>query len=716
MTMRVVSSKNNISNLLRNKTLQSITLINKKDKKDYNTDNESKIGITFIEKDEIFIKLIQFFNIREQFELMQINSKFQKLILNSKIYSKYLFIRSEFTGEIIEKEEEKKEEKKKKKRVHSISTKIKNAKVPDLNSIYNINEEKFKEKENNDFQILNNLPKLKLDLKNLNYEDFIGENGDNIKKFVKKYDLNSIEEKMIFNGLLEAKILETIKENSEFNIKNINIGSAILYFIHPFINLKINHLLKINVAGNQFNQKDLKNLSLILKLNSPTLRLLDLSHTNLDDESCAYLFPYLKYCRKISILNLNNNSIGSEGLAHLEKFFLHSEKLTTLLLRHNLIGAQGLLYLTKYLNINKKIALRTLDISYNGIELKGISILTEFIIIYRKIISLFIGGNYIKEEGVDILNKGLINNKEYQLSYLFLENSNLGSKGFEGISNIISNHPSITLVELKYNELFDEGGSKLFESLKPESKLLILDLTHNQIAEKTLISMHNYLKQNKNLRKVILNENKFDENCCDIIKQILLDPYVNIRNLCINNCSIEENCNLIFEGLTENKVIETLEISNNKIGKKKKKFYSILNCLKENSIIKDINLETNELHDDCLKILVDGILLSKSIKYINLCNNIFSEDIYPDIEKLVLNKKNIKRLNLKNSGFDEKKLNQINEILKNNSISKIEKTIKKVLIYDDLLLDDENESEDKESSETIIKKKNSKKSNLRSHL
>ena len=66
--------------------------------------------------------------------------------------------------------------------------------------------------------------------------------------------------------------------------------------------------------------------------------------------------------------------------------------------------------------------------------------------------------------------------------------------------------------------------------------------------------------------------------------------------------------------------------------------------------------------------------------------------------------------------MDEIKLKQINEILKNNSISKIEKTIKKVLIYDDLLLDDENESEDKESSETIIKKKNSKKSNLRSHL
>ena len=67
--------------------------------------------------------------------------------------------------------------------------------------------------------------------------------------------------------------------------------------------------------------------------------------------------------------------------------------------------------------------------------------------------------------------------------------------------------------------------------------------------------------------------------------------------------------------------------------------------------------------------------------------------------------------------MDEIKLKQINEILKNNSISKIEKTIKKVLIYDDLLLDNENESEDKESSETIIiKKKNSKKSNLRSHL
>ena len=91
---------------------------------------------------------------------MKISKYFRKIIFNSNTYSKYLNIRSEFTGEItlikqeekkkeeIKKEKEKKEEEKKikKKRVHSISNIIKSAKVPDLNSIYNIQDKNLDKK------------------------------------------------------------------------------------------------------------------------------------------------------------------------------------------------------------------------------------------------------------------------------------------------------------------------------------------------------------------------------------------------------------------------------------------------------------------------------------------------------------------------------------------------------------------------------------------
>ena len=265
-------------------------------------------------------------------------------------------------------------------------------------------------------------------------------------------------------------------------------GYEISLFVNPYINLKKSNLIKINVSGNQFNHKDLKYLSLIISLNSSTLSFLDLSYTNLNDENCSFLFSSLKNCINVSLLNLTNNSIGSEGLSSLEKFFLNSEKLTTLMLRHNLIGTQGLIYLTGYLNLNKKIKLRTLDISYNGIYIEGVQILIDFIIKYKKLISLYLGGNYIKEKGISILSNGLLNSQNCELSYLFLENNNLGSnKAIECIANIISKHPYITLVELKTNELFDEYGSKLFELLNPESKLLSLDLSNNDIGKKLWI-------------------------------------------------------------------------------------------------------------------------------------------------------------------------------------------------------------------------------------
>ena len=725
MRMRLSSSKNTLSSLIRNKTLQALGLLN--NKKENMTEIETKaekLIPKILKQEETLKKIIVFFNMREQFEYLKISKHFRKTIFNSNIYSKYLNIRSEFTGEItlIKQEEKKKEEiknekkenekEKKKKRVHSISNIIKNAKVPDLNSIYNI-EDKNLDKKNNHFFTFSELPKCKIDLKNIKYSDIIGPNGDKIHKYTQKYNLNPIEVKCIFFGLIEAKML--LKEtNNEFNIKNSGIGSAISLFVNPCINLKKNNLIKINVSGNQFNQKDLKYLGIIISLNSSTLSFLDLSYTNLDDGNCKILFTALKKCKNISLLNLTNNSIGSEGLSYLEKFFLNTEKLTTLMLRHNLIGTQGLIYLTGYLNLNKKIKLRTLDISYNGIHIDGVQTITDFIVKYKKLISLYMGGNYIKAEGINILSNGLLNSQNCQLSYLFLENNNLNSKkAIECIANIISKHPFITLVELKTNEFFDEYGSKLFELLNPESPLLSLDLSNNNIGEKTLDSMYDYLKQNKNLKRIILNDNLFNEECCKVIKDILKDSNINIKNLSLKNCHIENNINLIFEGLTENKMIETIDLSNNKIGVKKKRFNYIINCFKQNTQLNDINLESNELHDDCLEILIEGLFESKTIKNININENLFSKDLYPKLLDLVKTNKSIKKLTIINSGFDENSLNEIEKIVKNNALMKNEKTIKNIIIYDDIIGENDDGSDEKDSSESFLRKRTSKKSNLK---
>ena len=225
--------------------------------------------------------------------------------------------------------------------------------------------------------------------------------------------------------------------------------------------------------------------------------------------------------------------------------------------------------------------------------------------------------------------------------------------------------------------------------------------------------MYYYLKQNKNLRRIILNDNIFNEDCCIVIKDMLKDSSINIKNLSLKNCHIEININLIFEGLTENKMIESIDLSNNKIGVKKKRFKSILNCLKVNNELKDINLESNELHDDCLEILIEGLFDSTTIKNINLNENLFSKELYPKLLDLVKVNKYIKKLTIINSGFDEKSLIELDKIVKNNALMKNEKIIKNIIIYDDVMGENEEGSDDKDSSESFVRKRTSKKSNLK---
>jgi hypothetical protein len=81
--MRLSSSKNTLSNLIRNKTLQAMGLIN--NKKDNMTENDAKIEKLIqkiLKEEEILKKLILFFNIREQFEYLKINKYFRKTIFN----------------------------------------------------------------------------------------------------------------------------------------------------------------------------------------------------------------------------------------------------------------------------------------------------------------------------------------------------------------------------------------------------------------------------------------------------------------------------------------------------------------------------------------------------------------------------------------------------------------------------------------------------------
>ena len=638
--------------------------------------------LTFINNNDILNKFIFFFNIREQFKLIKLNSQMKNIIIKSKLFSKYLKIRQELNEEI----SIYKYEKKIANSIVSISKKIKKTKMFDINQLYN----KDLEVKNDNNLILNlsndELPKKKFDFEKLKFDELFGNNGDKIKKIIKKYKLNPLEERIIINGLIEAKLLDNKEKIKEFILNNSNLQNAISFFISAFINLYQNSLVKLNLSSNNFTLKDMKYISNIIKLNSNSLSLFNISDNNLEDNCCKMLFPSFVNCINLSNLNISNNKIGSEGFSYLEDFFGKSERLNTLLVKNNLIGSKGISYLNEFLIINPKISIRTLDISYNGIQFEGIEKLCNYIIKNKKVISLFIGGNYIGKKGIEILSETLIKNENIPLAYLFLENNEL-KYGIEELSNIISYNKFITLVDIKNNILNDDDISKLFQSLKVESKILTLDLSFNVIDTDGIKSIYEYLKKNKTLRQIILNNNFLSEKSCVVIKNMLQDSDINLKNLSLQSCQIKSYAVLIFEGLKKNINLDSINLADNNIGILKEKFSLLSPCLKENKNLKELNLDSNAINNECLKLILDGIAESKSLKFVSFRYNKFERNIFYVVYDTLEKNKNLKKFDFTNSGFYPNELEELQNKIKENSIVKKENH-KNNLIYDEGLDDD----------------------------
>ena len=246
----------------------------------------------FINNNDILNKFIFFFNIREQFKLIKLNSQMKNIIIKSKLFSKYLKIRQELNEEI----SIYKYEKKIANSIVSISKKIKKTKMFDINQLYN----KDLEVKNDNNLILNlsndELPKKKFDFEKLKFDELFGNNGDKIKKIIKKYKLNPLEERIIVNGLIEAKLLDNKDKIKEFILNNANLQNAISFFIPAFINLNQNLLVKLNLSSNNFTLKDMKYISNVIKLNSNSLSLFNISDNNLEDNCCKILFHSLVNC------------------------------------------------------------------------------------------------------------------------------------------------------------------------------------------------------------------------------------------------------------------------------------------------------------------------------------------------------------------------------------------------------------------------------------
>ena len=345
-----------------------------------------------------------------------------------------------------------------------------------------------------------------------------GANNSNITR-----DNLSLKEENFSNGEIEEKeddlvICEEINEETYKRVSNIIKNENIE------INLDTNFETNSNVINNIKNQK----------LNK-TIKAVKIIDSNIDD-----LIIFNKIMKLISNKDIKkfyfvSNNINSdfEGWDAISSFFEQNYKLRYIDLHSATIYNYHLNHLMKPL-FDKRI--RFLNLSENFITFEGAKIISDFLKNNKTLQILNLSRNaqvQFKAEGVKYILDSLLNNKNIEqidLSYM-----NLTGCGVH-IGNFISKNKSIENIILRNVLLNFNDFKNIFTPLKKNTTLKEIDISMNDMGgDKSLQIISDAIKVNTSLE-------------CLKIEQM------NINN---------DNYNIIFDGIENNKTIKKYCVSYN---------------------------------------------------------------------------------------------------------------------------------------------------------
>ena len=625
----------------------------------------------FMNDQKILSRFLSFFNIRELFIIMELDSHIHQAVIDSEVFKKYLLIRKDFVHK------ENKEHIKITKLKHLPLQNNDNDIISNLTS-FGKHEKHLNNKETNDDITEHVIKKIHfklpmIDFKKLKLKYFINNNCQVIKKYIKTYSLNNTESNCIFNGIMEYLI---IKENGipnenknpiRFSLHNNRLFNYFNFFIDSLINLNYSQIIKLDLSNVGISSiNNIKKLCHIFERYSSSLRILCLSNNNIDDKSAKLLFSGLQNNNNLEILNLSYNEIGEDGLD--TNFFNINKSLHTLSLHHNLLGPNGADYLFNYLISNKFIHLKSLEIGYNGITKEGTEYMSKYIKNNEKLITFNIEGNYLCNEGIKIICESISQNKNRNyISFLDIHNNNITNKGCDYISKLLSESPFINNISLKNNILERDGLNKIISTLSSEdSNLISLDLSDTKLDDKAMKIISEKINKDITLQKLILSYNNF-KSAGNHINNLLIKE-TNLKYLDLSFCDISSQFNLIFQGLAKNQNLKLINFSGNYIPMKKEILIDLGKVLSDN--INLINLVLNEcnIDDIGMNYINNNLGKNHSLQTLSLNHNFITKKSISGLENSIQKSMVIKHVYLyENNDLNIKLINQIENALKNNN-------------------------------------------------
>ena len=450
-------------------------------------------------------------------------------------------------------------------------------------------------------------------------------------KFGKKYKVNKTDSRIIFGELLKRQIIREYSKaraqgkGNYFNLNDLKLKEYGISLLNYAVK-DIPFFRKIVISGNKESINNFNLIKSFVNYSKKNLLSVNFSRNSYNDVIGANIFASIGInCPNIQIINVTHNLFTYSTFNHKKvktAFELGYKNLSKLMLGNNILGTRGFIELCGLLKNCPKLNL--LDVSYNGID-KNIfdneNVAELFGESLPYLYTFYYEGNYLPTSEIQNLVKHILSNNS--LTYLYLQNNQIGDDSLEILAFLLSKNYNIHTLDLSYNKFTSKGVSKLCEGImSKDTRLIEISLANNNLDETSLTYLADAITNSEQLYSVNLSYNNFSKGNCGMIIADMIKKDTKLKNVNLVACHLGLKTKEIFAALEENQTITFIDLSVNDIGNNLEMFKGLAKMLQNNKNIKYLYLDTNYITDRDFDIIInEGITKSVNLNYLSLKSN-----------------------------------------------------------------------------------------------
>lgn len=466
--------------------------------------------------------------------------------------------------------------------------------------------------------------------------------------------LGAIELSKYLNNLKNLKILN-INQNQ---IRDDGIISIINCLAASNRNLRELHIEKCNFGckGSIEISKAMENFQDLINFS--------VSFNRLEDRGAFSIFRTLtKFNNKLVILKARDCHFGIVGVSELSIGLENMIFLEEIDCQSNILRDKGAKKLFSSITINNR-RLKKLNFNYcyfTESALKDLIIRLKFL---NRLELLSINGNAIDDKtAIDFFHELSI--RSTNLRQLFIANCGFTSNGALALAEAIKSLRKLETVRFESNPIKDIGISRLLATII-EYKLQLRDMVLYNIDSECLVvqDIVKALMIIPDLKELFIKDKLLNHN--QLIFEVIALVNHHIESLYLENINIQpKDIQYLVQALSHLKEIKLIVLNNNKITNEGIKIIS-QTITESNQELEEIRLNNCLLNSHGISDLNEAMIKLRTLKILSLKDNRLSDEGMENLFKsLSIWNTNLEELNIEKCNFGHKGANSLGKILKN---------------------------------------------------